>query len=580
MNYDNSDIALLLQLGEDSHREFKQVQFKGDTLSGPSQKDLAHEIAAFANGGGGILLTGVADDGTVQGMSGTQAKELEHLVVEICRDKIKPPIDFRTIHQEYDGKLLLIVEVPEGYALHESSGHCYRRLGSSKRKMNSDEKARLAQQRGRGRFSAPDEQPVQQTGFGTLDESLWRPLLSAEGAKDPESALEKLALLVPDKAGDLRATVAGILLCTRNPEQFLPNAYVMATHYRGKDRASGQFDAQEITGPLNRQIYESVAFVMRNMRVAARKDPARVETPEYSSKAVFEAVVNAVVHRDYTMRHSKVRLSLFVDRLEIQSPGTLPNNLKLESMDQRQATRNEALASMLGRMQVDGTPGSEDRLYFMEHRGDGVPIINRETQALCGKRPVYQLIDDSEICLTLPAAPQEPSPAHAVVTVRCGNRPLGEVTVLALFPNKTWKQATTDEYGEAHLDLHSTELPMTVFAAAHKFAAYVEYDWIPSQCSLSLQMKEFPHGGSTIFAEATGTLPGLTGRLNPIRDNLDRTYLYASNISINEGQAQPVHFFSGDELRLTDANGSELLVRVIDIVGRSALIQYSLPTKA
>lgn len=580
MNYDDSDIARRLQLGEDSHCEFKQVQFKGDTLSGPGQDDLAHEIAAFANGGGGVLLAGITDDGAVQGMSDTQAKELERLVVEICRDKIKPPVDFKTVHRKYDGKPLLIIEVPEGYALHESPGHCYRRFGSSKRKMNSDEKARLAQQRGRGRFAAPDEQPVQQTGFGTLDESLWKPLLSVEGAKDPESGLQKLALLTLDKSDELQATVAGILLCTRNPEQFLPSACVTATHYRGQDRASGQFDAKEITGPLDQQIREAVAFVMRNMRVAARKEPARVDIPQYSSKAVFEAVVNAVVHRDYTMRQSKIRLSLFSDRLEIQSPGALPNNLTLESMGQRQATRNEALASMLGRMQVNDTPGSEDRLYFMERRGDGVSIINRETQALCGKLPAYRLVDDSEVRLTLPAAPQEPSPALAIVTVRCGDTPLGGIVVLALFPNKTWRQATTDEHGEAHLDLHSTELPMTVFAAAHKFSACVERGWIPSQCPLSLQMNKLPDGGSVIFAEATGTLPGLEGRLNPIRDTLDRTYLYASNISINEGQAQPVHFFPGDELKLTDANGSELLTRIVDITGRSALIEYFPSAKA
>ena len=71
--------------------------------------------------------------------------------------------------------------------------------------------------------------------------------------------------------------------------------------------------------------------------------------------------------------------------------------------------------------------------------------------------------------------------------------------------------------------------------------------------------------------EATGCVPGLNGRLNPIRDTHDRTYLYASNIAINEGEQQPVHFIPGEDLRLTDAEGTELLVRIVDIVGRSAL---------
>ena len=74
--------------------------------------------------------------------------------------------------------------------------------------------------------------------------------------------------------------------------------------------------------------------------------------------------------------------------------------------------------------------------------------------------------------------------------------------------------------------------------------------------------------------EATGRLPGLKGTLNPIRDALDRTYLYASNIAINGGERQPVHFVPGEELRLTDADGTELRVRILDIAGRSALVEH------
>ena len=79
---------------------------------------------------------------------------------------------------------------------------------------------------------------------------------------------------------------------------------------------------------------------------------------------------------------------------------------------------------------------------------------------------------------------------------------------------------------------------------------------------------------SVIFPEATGHLPGLSGRLNPIRDTHDRTYLYASNIAINEGQQQPVTFVPGEDLRLTDADGRELIVRIVTIIGKPALIEY------
>ena len=412
MNYRVEEIESQLRSGEDSGFEFNQVGFSGDRPKRPTRDVWADEIAAFANAAGGVVLAGVADDGTVIGMSRGQIANLDSLLVEVSTDTIKPAVRIHTYHRELsDGRLVLLAEVPQSDFVHESPGGNYIRVGGSKRLLGSDERLRLAQRRSQACFLWFDQQPVPATGFKTLAEVLWKPLLSAEGAAEPEVSLGKLALLEDDEAGVLRATVAGVLLCTRNPEQWLPNACITATRYRGKDRASGQIDAREISGPVNEQIAGAVAFVVRNMQVAARKDPARSDLPQYSEKAVFEALVNAVVHRDYSMRGSRIRLSMFDDRMEIQSPGSLPNNLSVESMSSRQSTRNEALTSVLARMPVGGTRGGEDRLYFMESRGDGVPIIRSETRELCGKYPEYRVVDDSEVLLVIPAAVQDQSPA-------------------------------------------------------------------------------------------------------------------------------------------------------------------------
>lgn len=161
-----------------------------------------------------------------------------------------------------------------------------------------------------------------------------------------------------------------------------------------------------------------------------------------------------------------------------------------------------------------------------------------------------------------------------VISVFTGGQPIAGANVLVLFPNKTWKHVTTGENGEAILDLHSVHLPMTVFVAAEGFAAHVEHDWVPAERALHIELRTLPNGGAVIFREGTGALPRLKGSLNPIRDTLDRSYLYASNIAINEGRQQPVAFVPGEELQLTDADGNELLVRIIDIVGRSSLIEY------
>ena len=575
MNYSAEDIERQLRSGEDSGWEFKQVELAGEVAKRSTRNDWADEIAAFANAAGGVLLVGVTDSGEVMGLSREQISGLDSLLVEVSTDSIKPPIRIRTRHEELsDGKLVLLAEVPESDSVHESPGGTYIRVGATKRPMGGDERLRLAQRRSQARFLWFDKQTVPGTGFKTLAEPLWKPLLSAEGAAEPEAALRKLALLDDDSAGVLRATVAGVLLCTSNPEQWLPNACITATLYRGGDRASGQIDAQEITGPLNDQVAGAVAFATRNMQVAARKEPARTDLPQYSEKALFEAVVNAVVHRDYSIRGGKIRLSMFDDRLEIVSPGSLPNNLTVESMTLRQSTRNEALTSILARMPIGGTKGGGDRQYFMERRGDGVLIILRETQELCGKFPEYRVIDDSEVLLVIPAARQEQSAARAVILVRSGDRPMSGAELLLLYPNKTWKHATTDEIGEAAVDLHTTQLPMTVFASAPGHAAHLEQQWTPSERALAIVLNTLPRGGSVIFPEATGHIPGLKGRLNPIRDSHDRTYLYASNIAIDEGKQQPVHFLPGEELRLTDAEGTEVRVRIVDIVGRSALVEY------
>ena len=570
----DTEIRQRLRLGEDSGWEFKQVEFKGNRPTSPRRDELADEMAAFANASGGILLCGITDNGQAQGMTQEQIAEVDSLLVELSTDAVKPALRIDVHHRELDGKAFVLVEVPRGDTIHERDGRAYIRVGATKRRLEGDERLRLAQNRAQSRYLWFDKQIVPNTGFETLSERLWEPLLSVAGADDPRRGLMNLRLLAQDEAGVDRATVAGVLLCTQSPQDWLPQATIVATHYRGKDRASGQLDAQEIVGPLPLQIADAVKFVARNMRVAARKLPEREDVPQYRIAAVFEAVVNAVAHRDYSMSSRRIRLSMFKGRLEIDSPGQLPNGMTLASMDTSQATRNEVIASVFGRIPVGDVPGTGHRRYLMERRGDGVSIIKTETQEATGDLPQYEVVDASSVVLSIPAAKLEMSPADSAVTVHSEGEPLSGVEVLALFPNKTWQRATTDEAGEASLDLYTTHLPMTVYAAAPGYAGGLKREWLPSRGGLLMELDPLSAGGSVLFPEATGHLPGLRGRLNPIRDTADRTYLYADNIAIEEGRQQPVSFRLGKPMKLTDAFGAELSVTIIDIIGRSALVEY------
>jgi predicted HTH transcriptional regulator len=270
--------------------------------------------------------------------------------------------------------------------------------------MKPDYLARLFQQRSQARLIRFEEQLVPQSSMNDLSEDFWR-RFTTRSREPSEVVLLKRNLLSKEESGVVRASVAGILFCCEHPERFLPNAFIEAVRYRGTRQDSNyQTDAQRIRGPLDQQIKQAMAFLKKNQTVKATKEPHRVEMPQFSEKAVFEAVVNAVAHRDYSVSGSKIRFFMFDDRLEIYSPGALPNTVTVESIALRQATRNELITSLLAESPVAETIGDVGRSFYMEKRGDGVPIILNESTKLSGKTPVYQLIDESELLLTIYAA--------------------------------------------------------------------------------------------------------------------------------------------------------------------------------
>lgn len=172
------------------------------------------------------------------------------------------------------------------------------------------------------------------------------------------------------------------------------------------------------------------------------------------------------------------------------------------------------------------------------------------------------------------AAPIHSSPANPTVIVWSDEGPCSGVDILCVFPNKTWNHATTDKNGEARVYLYASVLPITVFAARKGFAASIKHRWIPVQGALSIQLKPLTSGGFVIIPESSGEIPGLLGQVNPILDEHGRTYLYASKIAIDGGKAQPVHFDFGSEIHPVDSNGSEVIARIVHMVGRSTLLEY------
>ena len=403
---ERDELVRHIRLGEDSTLELKRVLLAGSRVTAPGRAEFADELAGMANGWGGTAVLGVEDRSReVLGIPLDRLDAVETWVRELCNDSVKPPLDALIRKIELpgtDGSLVAVicVEVARSLYVHKSPGGYFRRIGSSKREMSPEVLARLFQERSQSRVIRFDESPVPGTSPEQLDDGLTRRFLREDGAPD-ETALRKLRIVADDEEGAARITIAGVLLCTREPGVWLPHAQIQAVSYAGERQdINYQHDARDLDGPLDEQVLEALHFVRRNMRVAATKEMARVERPQFSNRAVFEALVNAVAHRDYSMAGARVRLHLFRNRLELYVPGALANTLTPDSMDSRQYSRNELIVSLLARCRVSEQENLV-RSHMMDRRGEGVPVILDESRELSGRVPEYTLIDDSELRLVI-----------------------------------------------------------------------------------------------------------------------------------------------------------------------------------
>ena len=419
----NSKKELLEEMrrGESTFLELEEVRFSGSRVSGPGADTLVDGVAAFANSRGGVFVFGVED--RTRDVVGIPAERLDTVVdfiKEVCATSVDPPIEDLALDRLWlptdagEEVPVIKVEIPRSLFVHRSSGGFLHCVADSKRPMSTEYLARMFQQRSQTRLIRFDEQTVEGASIDNLAPDLWERFRTPRSDDDRDAFLRKLGIAGSAEEGTLRPTVAGVLMGSEDPRRWLPNAYVQAVAYRGDEIRAGsaeapyQLDAADLSGPLDRQIVEACRFVVKNMTTAAFKTMGRADRPQYDMAAVFEAVANAVAHRDYSIYGSKVRLRLFENRLEIYSPGAIANSLAIDSLRYRQSARNEALCSLLAKCPApDELWLDTDRTNIMDRRGEGVPVILDNSTRLSGKEPHYRLIDDAELHLTIYAATPE-----------------------------------------------------------------------------------------------------------------------------------------------------------------------------
>lgn len=363
IDMDSRKLYDLVELGEDSSLQLK-VRFD-------SVDQLAAELCAFSNSEGGQILVGVSDNGDIIGLDQRQVQKLNQDISNACSQKIDPPISVTTKNVLLDGKVVVVIDVPRGAnKFYMANGRdIWVKVGADKRRASREEIQRLLQESSN---LYADEGAVEGTSLTDLDLREFRGLYerrTKESFDDLDIPIEKLLENMKLMVGG-KCTLAGLLLFGKNPQNMRPSFLVKAVSYLGNDPAGDRYrDSRDLRGTIP-QLYEaSMAFLVNNLRMLQGDQGFNtLGILEISKVALEEAVINALVHRNYYIS-SNIRIFIFDDRVEIKSPGKLPNTLTVESIKYGiHIERNPVLVSFL--RDLEGIP--------YRGIGTGVQRIQRE----------------------------------------------------------------------------------------------------------------------------------------------------------------------------------------------------------
>lgn len=379
------ELKEIIDNGENSYIEFKEEGIKA--------KDLAEEIVAFANSEGGMILIGVDDDGNIAGISDTL---IEEKIMNVCRNNCIPNIIPAFQSVEIDGKTIAIITISKGLnkPYYTTDHKYYLRVGTTKRIASREELLRLFEANGALHF---DISPVEDTTIKDLNLDVIRDYFLKYNAFDlheeSKEAVQRILInadIMAEANDKLLCTVGGLLVFGKNPEKRLPQNGVSFAHFKGIEITDELVDRKVITGRIQ-DIAEQLMVVLKNNM----KTPSvinglkREEKEEYPSLVLREAIVNTLVHRNYSISGSKIRIFMFDDRVEFHSPGRLPNTVTIEKMKIGISyARNPFLVKYM------------ENLRYIDQLGRGIPMIIKSMKEVGAKAPLLQEFGE-EFILTL-----------------------------------------------------------------------------------------------------------------------------------------------------------------------------------
>jgi ATP-dependent DNA helicase RecG len=355
---DAAELLKIIEKGEDSKHQFKE------TIKGA--KKLADEMAAFTNSQGGMILIGVDDHGQIAGLSSSDISKINQHISNAATNNVRPAINVITENIEIEGKTIIVVHVNEGinkpYCNNE--GAFWVKSGSDKRKVTSPEELqRLFQSSGK---IYADEAIIEGTSKEDIDLYKFNQYFQKMYKRDfkeidhsLDTLLEKLNLA---KNGKLN--LAGLLLFGKNPSRYRPAFIIKAISFFGDDIADREYrDSEDIEGDLAHQYKDGMTFLLRNLKKTQQGQHFNsLGILEVSQVALEEVLQNAIIHRDY-FKNAPIRIFIFDNRIEMISPGKLPNSLTVENIKfGNSAMRNALIASFATKI--------------LPYRGLGLGILN------------------------------------------------------------------------------------------------------------------------------------------------------------------------------------------------------------
>jgi ATP-dependent DNA helicase RecG len=368
-----TELLELMRNGENS-----VVEFKNDAVE---NHRVARELVAFLNAFGGTLLLGVEDDGAVSGLT---RPDIGEWVINLCRDKIRPEVIPRieVIRDVEPGKHVAVVMVEPGYTVHcrwhNNSRDYFIRVNDQTREPSTEELERLFQRRGNLRAEL---RPITAAGLDCFDMARltdYFERVRGQHAPQPQALeawtqlLINTELMAQGQSGAV-GTLAGVALFAKSPQRFLPSTGMDCVAYRGPEKDYNARERAHLRGAMTASggdgspdgiVEAGMAFVRRHLLVAETLAGDTRREPRYllPLEAVREALVNALVHRDYLLTATNIEVSIYSDRMEIISPGRPTNGITPERMRVGcRAARNQLIKDTM-------------RDYgYLEHMGMGIP---------------------------------------------------------------------------------------------------------------------------------------------------------------------------------------------------------------